>query len=232
MSVFSKLSLLCLSCLWLCACSDPAARNEANPFFKRGTELTEKQQHSEAAMAFRECLRRSPESHKAHLQLAMLSEDHLNDLPGAIVHYRAFLAVSKDHDMNDSVRQWLTRAERRYYDKLRVVYGNPAAQPPTIRPPPTPIPPPSLPSPIAEANAATPSPAPPPPSHREPPQITGFRTYTVKSGDTLSGIAQRELGNQALASRIYEMNRDTMRSRDVLRVGQKLNLPHRQTGGN
>jgi hypothetical protein len=228
MSVSGNVLLLCLVGVLLCGCGDPAARNEANPFFKRGMELAEKQQHAEAAMAFRECLRRSPESHKAHLQLAMLCEDHLNDLPAAIVHYRAFLGVSQDEDMNDSVLQWLTRTERRYFDKLRVVYGNPAAHPPMTRPPPSlPVPPPTLPSPISEAHAAAPAVASPPPSHREPPRITGFRTYVVKKGDTLSGIAQRELGNQALADRIWQMNRDVMRSKDVLSVGQKLKLPRR-----
>lgn len=230
MYVSPKALVLCLAALLFCGCGDPAARNEANPFFKQGMGLAEKQQHVEAAMAFRECLRRSPESHKAHLQLAMLSEDHLADLPGAIVHYRAFLGVSKDEDMNDSVRQWLTRAERRYYDKLRVMYGNPALPTPVMaaRPPPVVV---STPS-ISEAHAAPPPVrTTPPPSHREPPKITGFRKYVVQTGDSLTRIAKQEMGDEKYWKQIFDMNRGVLPSEDRLQVGQILKIPQRQAGG-
>jgi hypothetical protein len=232
MSASTKASFVCACLLLVCGCSDPAARNEANPFFKRGMELTEKQQYVEAALAFRECLRRSPESQKAHLQLAMLCEDHLNDLPAAIVHFRAYLKTSQDDDMNDSVRQWLTRTERRYFDKLRVVYGNPASQPPVLGPRPPPVAPPPPPS-ISEAHAATvpsASAAAPPPSHREPPQITGFEPYVVKSGDSLTRIAKSQLGSEKFWKRIFDANRDVLPSENKLRVGQTLKIPHRQAG--
>lgn len=192
-------------------------------------QLAEKQRHAEAAMAFRECMRRSPESQKAHLQLAMLCEDHLNDLPGAIVHYRAFLAVSEDEEMNDSVRQWLTRAERRYFDRLRVRYGNPASEPPISAPRLLPVPV-STPS-ITEAHAALVSPrTAPPPSHRHPPAITGFGSYVVRAGDSLTRIAKSQMGDEKYWKRIFDMNRDVLPSEDRLQVGQTLKIPNRQPG--
>jgi hypothetical protein len=60
-----------------------------------------------------------------------------------------------------------------------------------------------------------PAPAPPP----EPAQ----RTYVVKSGDTLEGIAKRELGSPGRVKDIAEMNH--LADADKLKLGQILVLP-------
>lgn len=52
-----------------------------------------------------------------------------------------------------------------------------------------------------------------------------FEEYTVKYGDTLSGIAQRFLGSQSRYQEIYEANRDRMSSPDRLDVGKPLRIP-------
>ncbi len=49
--------------------------------------------------------------------------------------------------------------------------------------------------------------------------------YIVQSGDSLSLIAQRYYGSARYADFIYESNRDTLRSKDAIRVGQTLKLP-------
>lgn len=49
--------------------------------------------------------------------------------------------------------------------------------------------------------------------------------YIVQSGDSLSLIAQRFYGSARYADFIYEFNRDTLRSKDAIRVGQTLKLP-------
>lgn len=49
--------------------------------------------------------------------------------------------------------------------------------------------------------------------------------YIVQSGDSLSLIAQRFYGSARYADFIYESNRDTLRSKDAIRVGQTLKLP-------
>ena len=56
------------------------------------------------------------------------------------------------------------------------------------------------------------------------PSVT-YATYLVQSGDTLSEIAQQQLGSQARYKEIFEANRDTMASPDQLRVGKAIRIP-------
>ena len=51
------------------------------------------------------------------------------------------------------------------------------------------------------------------------------RTYTVKSGDTLSGIAKQHLGDANAYMKIYEANRDQLSDPDEIKPGQVLKLP-------
>lgn len=59
------------------------------------------------------------------------------------------------------------------------------------------------------------------------PPIGASRTYVVRKGDTLSEIAQRELGSARRWREIYELNRSRMRSPETLRDGTELILPAR-----
>ena len=49
--------------------------------------------------------------------------------------------------------------------------------------------------------------------------------HEVKSGETLSKIAQRYYGDASLYPRIFEANRDTLKDPNLIRVGQKLRIP-------
>jgi nucleoid-associated protein YgaU len=51
------------------------------------------------------------------------------------------------------------------------------------------------------------------------------RVYRVKDGDSLSKIAQRELGTSKRWQEIYELNADKLEGQDVLKVGMELKLP-------
>ncbi len=52
------------------------------------------------------------------------------------------------------------------------------------------------------------------------------KTYTVKGGDTLSGIAKAELGDGARWKEIYELNKEAIGANpDQIKVGMVLNLP-------
>lgn len=50
-------------------------------------------------------------------------------------------------------------------------------------------------------------------------------TYTVRSGDTLGAIAFRVYGSTRYVDLIFEANRDVLRSKDDLALGQVLVLP-------
>jgi LysM repeat protein len=51
------------------------------------------------------------------------------------------------------------------------------------------------------------------------------RTYTVKSGDTLSKIAKDFYGNANEYNKIFEANQDQLSSPDRINVGQELKIP-------
>ena len=54
---------------------------------------------------------------------------------------------------------------------------------------------------------------------------TGGQTYTVKAGDTLSGIAKAQLGNASDYMKIFEANKDQLSDPDKIKPGQVLNIP-------
>lgn len=51
------------------------------------------------------------------------------------------------------------------------------------------------------------------------------RSYTVKAGDSLSRIAEREYGDASQWRRIYEANRQTISNPDLIHPGQVLTIP-------
>jgi nucleoid-associated protein YgaU len=68
--------------------------------------------------------------------------------------------------------------------------------------------------------AATPS-AKPAGAQVSPPS----KTYTVKSGDTLSRIAKEHLGNANDYMEIFNLNKDQLSNPDLIKPGQVLRLP-------
>lgn len=56
--------------------------------------------------------------------------------------------------------------------------------------------------------------------------------YTVKAGDSLSSIAQEQLGDMGRWQEIYEANKAAIKDPNLILVGQKLNIPDgKETGG-
>ena len=51
------------------------------------------------------------------------------------------------------------------------------------------------------------------------------KTYTVKSGDTLSQIAKDQLGNAGSYMKIFELNKDVLTDPNKIKPGQVLRLP-------
>jgi nucleoid-associated protein YgaU len=63
-------------------------------------------------------------------------------------------------------------------------------------------------------------------------QVTGgpepaaaAKTYTVKSGDTLSKIAKEHLGDANAYMKIFDLNKDQLTNPDAIKPGQVLRLP-------
>jgi nucleoid-associated protein YgaU len=54
---------------------------------------------------------------------------------------------------------------------------------------------------------------------------SGGRTYTVKSGDSLSKIAKHHYGDANAWHRIYEANRDKIKNPDLIHPGQEFVIP-------
>jgi LysM repeat protein len=57
------------------------------------------------------------------------------------------------------------------------------------------------------------------------PPASSQRTYTVKSGDTLSGIAKEYYGRANEYMKIFEANRDKLTDPNKIQVGQRLLIP-------
>ena len=57
------------------------------------------------------------------------------------------------------------------------------------------------------------------------PQRQAMQTYTVQSGDTLSSIAKRLLGNASDYMEIFNANRDQLSDPDTIKPGQVLKIP-------
>jgi LysM repeat protein len=57
------------------------------------------------------------------------------------------------------------------------------------------------------------------------PAGTAQQTYTVQSGDTLSGIAKRLLGNAYAYMEIFNANKDILKDPDKIYPGQVLKIP-------
>jgi nucleoid-associated protein YgaU len=51
------------------------------------------------------------------------------------------------------------------------------------------------------------------------------KTYTVKAGDTLGGIAKEYLGSAGAYMKIFELNKDQLTDPDKINAGQVLHLP-------
>ncbi len=59
----------------------------------------------------------------------------------------------------------------------------------------------------------------------EAPAAAAAKTYTVKSGDTLSAIAREQLGDGTAYMKIFEANRDQLSDPDKIKPGQVLKIP-------
>ena len=113
---------------------------------------------------------------------------------------------------NDSLKRELVAAEKRVQQLENIVGGArrvPTAQTANVTR--------SAQQDRPTAQAQTTAPAPDPAS--------APRSYTVKSGDSLSGISRKVYGTPSRWIDIYQANRDRLSSENALKVGQDLRIP-------
>ncbi|UIL53867.1 MULTISPECIES: LysM peptidoglycan-binding domain-containing protein [Pantoea] len=61
--------------------------------------------------------------------------------------------------------------------------------------------------------------------NKKTPESSDQRTYTVKSGDTLSVIAKQYYNDASKYMKIFEANKELLSSPDKIVVGQVLHIP-------
>jgi LysM repeat protein len=57
------------------------------------------------------------------------------------------------------------------------------------------------------------------------PAVKEYTEYTVQAGDTLQKISNKFYGTTRNFIKLYEYNKDTIKNKDSLRVGQKIKVP-------
>ena len=218
--------------------------NEENPFYKRGIQLQLDGNYDDAIAAFKQCLKFSPNSYKAHLQVAVIYEDHKHDYPQSIVHYKMFIENATNIDDIEIAQQWLNRAEKKYFEKLRFVYGNSVVDRDYSMPPKDETQHPSSDSmdgadqwTVADEdsdviiskdethlqleNTELDSAG----DNVEYENVHHDDYYVVQAGDTLTRIAEKLTGDENDWRDLYEFNRDKLESPELLQIGQKLKIP-------
>ena len=78
-----------LTVIMICGCRQQDERN--HPLYQKALKAQSAGNGSDAAMIFNELLKRRPRSVLAHLKLAAVYDELLNDPAMAVVHYRAYL---------------------------------------------------------------------------------------------------------------------------------------------
>lgn len=58
-----------------------------------------------------------------------------------------------------------------------------------------------------------------------PPQTGKVEYYVIQSGDTLSAIAKKFLGNASAYPKIFEANREVIKDPNLIYPGQKIRIP-------
>lgn len=228
-------------------CRDATRLTDArNPFYVKGVKLRQQGDYGAARAAFEQCLRLSPECVDAHLQVGMLCEDHLDDPLTALFHYRQYLDQAADRANAAIARRSFVRCQQAY-QKILAEHYPPARQEPQTASPSDPgnalqverltdqktrllsrlrdmnaqlI---ALRQDLAKCRARN-TPGQLPTEQADPP-LPDVKTYTVKTGDTLSKLAREFYGSATHWPALHQYNRGVIGHDPVLIPGTLLSLP-------
>jgi LysM repeat protein len=237
-------------CLSLIACSPTGdvIEEKDHPAFERGKSLLKVGKNQDALDEFLAVTRRLTECPQSHLECGrlLLSLDSRKDPVASIYHFRRYLLLEPNSRESSKVEQLIITAEREilrklpgepygdYLDSLKLKDENDLLKrevadlrarlgiPMSKKPLPVKIP--SSRSSTVAPVLANPSSTVPVPVVR-PSAPTQVQTYVVQSGDSLYAISRKFYGDSSYIDLIFEANRDVMRSKNSLSVGQKLRIP-------
>jgi LysM repeat protein len=248
--LLTKISFLSFLLFLFIGCMQPGdvIEEKDHPAFERGKSLLKVGKNQEALDEFLAVTRRLTECPQSHLECGrlLLSLDARKDPVAAIYHFRRYLLLEPNSRESSKVEQLIITAEREilrklpgepygdYLDSLKLKEENDrltreiadlrarlglpvsktslaAVKPAATTNKPVPV-------------LATPGNIPPIQPAR-PAGPTQMQTYVVQSGDSLYAISRKFYGDSSRIDLIFEANRDVMRSKNSLSVGQKLRIP-------
>ena len=115
--------LLCLGLLLATGCGGPGDETR-HPRYQRATQLREEGKYAAAAAEWEEYLCRFPPAGtRAHLELAQLYHDYLDDPFLAVYHYRCYLEGNPETADAETLRVFQQAAEKRYFEQLAQRYS-------------------------------------------------------------------------------------------------------------
>lgn len=225
------LIVVCALCVSGCTDSTETVSDEQNPHFLRAHDLVNLQDYKGAVTEYEKVLEKNPQSAATHYELGWICEnDKIRDYAAAICHYQKHLQLKPDseraaqvHERIGVCRRELANGEyplptsqnlqkdvdrltsdnlvlKRQVEELKVQLANAQLAQSNLV--------------LAAANPRAGGSAIPIDAMKTP------RTYQIKDGDTISGIASRY---KLKTSAILAANPRIKPER--LRVGQNINLP-------
>ncbi len=231
------LPILCFLLFSSCGPSGPVIQEVDDPAFERGRSYLKVGKETEALDEFLSVTRRMVECPKSHLEAGrlLLTLEPRKDPVASIYHFRRFLLLKPESREASKVEQLIVTAEREIIRKLpgepydgyldlialkeenaklkrqvldyQARLGEPIGEVgPTVNPVIPPVARPTQPT--------VPTPVSP---------VT--RSYVVKQGDSLYAISRKFYGDSSHIDRIFQANRDSLPSKDSLKVGQTLRIP-------
>tara|TARA_B100001093_G_scaffold377524_1_gene362771 strand:+ start:4493 stop:5254 length:762 start_codon:yes stop_codon:yes gene_type:complete len=226
-------------------CSDfeDGADEESSSAFQRGRSYLKVGKNEEALDEFLSITRRMVRCPKSHLEVGRLylTLKSRKDPVAAVYHFRRYLLLESSSREAPKVKQLIESAEkeiirnlpgkpyagylngltlqeenlrlRREVADLKARIGLPLSE--TLKP-------------LQNTSSNSVSPSPSTPSVQtisKPRDPVAPKVYVVQKGDSLYAISRKFYGDSSHIDRIYQANRDVMRSKNSLQVGQTLKIP-------
>ena len=237
-----KNSLLIITCALLIAgCGQKNGAqldtaDEKDTRVRKGLEQAGKKNWDEAISQFETALTKKPELGRPDLELAMIYQQYEKNYARAIYHYERYLEKRPLTEKRALIQDWIKQAKISLAAETGVSAGDVSgelvrltrennllrrqleaaggAAPATVA---------NVRTILTQPPVSRPAPAPVAPKPAEP--VQADRTYKVRPGDTLSRIAGSVYGDAGKWRKIYDANRDKMKTETDIKVGQTLTIP-------